>query len=235
MTSVLAQIDDQVTDRGPKGAATERFCALSREVKPVADLIRFVVAPDGSIVPDLKRKLPGRGVWVTANEAALTQAVKRKVFAKTFKKDVRAGDDLVGQTLTLLERSALDALAIAGKAGQAVSGFTRVEAALGKDDVIAVVHASDGAADGIRKLDNLLRRREEEMSGAIARIDAFSSAQLDLALGRSNVVHAALLAGDASKGFLARYERYERFKTGKAGNPGQVRTRHQDAQGLGSE
>jgi predicted RNA-binding protein YlxR (DUF448 family) len=226
---MLAQFDEDVTDRGPKGAAAERFCALSREVKPVGELIRFVVGPDGAIVPDLKRKLPGRGMWVTASQDALAQAVKRNLFAKGFKKQVKAGDDLVAQTEKLLERSMLDALAIAGKAGQVVSGFTRVEAALGSEKVVAILHARDGAPDGIRKIDGLVRRRQEENPGEIRKIDAFASSQLDLALGRSNVVHAALLAGDASSGFLARHERYERFRTGKAGNPGQANTRHQDA------
>ncbi len=232
---MLAQQDIDVIDRGPKGAAAERFCALSREVKPVGELIRFVVGPDGSIVPDVKRKLPGRGLWLTADQDTLAQAVKRNLFAKNFKKEVRAGEDLVAQTEKLLERSVLDALAIAGKAGQVLSGFTRVEAALGSEKVTAILHARDGAADGIRKIDALVRRREEENPREITKIGAFASSQLDLALGRSNVVHAALLAGDASSGFLARYQRYERFRTGKAGNPGQAKTRHQDAQGLGSE
>jgi predicted RNA-binding protein YlxR (DUF448 family) len=225
---MLAQHDIDVIDRGPKGAAAERFCALSREAKPIADLIRFVVGPDGAVVPDLKRKLPGRGVWVTATEDALAQAVKRNVFAKSFKKDVRAANDLVGQTERLLERSALDALAIAGKAGQVVAGFTRVEAALSGDDVIALLHARDGAADGKRKLNGLAGRGDENARGT-AIIEAFTSSQLDLALGRSNVIHAAVLAGDASTGFLARYRRYERFRTGKAGNQAQAETRHQDA------
>jgi predicted RNA-binding protein YlxR (DUF448 family) len=232
---MLAQLDIDVTDRGPKGGAPERLCVLSREQKPVADLIRFVVAPDGAVVPDIKRKLPGRGVWVTVSQDALAQAVKRRLFAKSFGKDVRAGDELVAQTAALLERSVLDALSIAGKAGQAVCGFTRVEAALGRDRVAALLHASDGAADGTRKLNAILRRSGDENPAATVIIDTFSSSQLDLALGRSNVVHAALLAGDASSGFLARYERYQRFRTGKAGNPNEARTRHQDAQGLGTE
>jgi predicted RNA-binding protein YlxR (DUF448 family) len=226
---MLAQHDHDVIDRGPRGAATERLCALSREQKPVGDLIRFVVAPDGAVVPDLKRKLPGRGVWLTASHDALAQAVKRKLFAKSFKTDVRAGQELIAQTEQLLARGALDALSIAGKAGTVLCGFARVEKALAGENVLALLNASDGAADGIRKVKGLARRREEEKTGEIRMIDAFSSSQLDLALGRSNVVHAALLAGDASSGFLARYERYQRFRTGKAGDPEQAKTRHQDA------
>jgi predicted RNA-binding protein YlxR (DUF448 family) len=232
---MLAQHDHDVTDRGPKGPASERLCAVSREQKPVGDLIRFVVAPDGAVVADLKRKLPGRGVWITGSRDALAQAVKRKLFAKSFRQDVRAGDDLVTQTGRLLERHALDSLSIAGKAGLVPSGFARVEKALTGEDVLALIHASDGAADGIRKLNGLLRRREAEKPAEIRTIDVFSSSQLDLALGRSNVVHAALLAGDASNGFLARYERYQRFRTGKAGDPEQANARRQDAQGLGLE
>ena len=99
-------------------------------MRPVADLIRFVVGPDGEAVPDLKRKLPGRGVWVTATQDALGEAIKRKVFARGFKRDVRLPADLVGRTEQLLERAALDALAIAGKAGLVAAGFAKVEAAL---------------------------------------------------------------------------------------------------------
>ena len=100
-------------------------------------MIRFVVGPDGEAVPDVKRKLPGRGIWVTATRAAIEDAVKRNVFARGFKRDVRVARDLAEQTERLLERAALDALAIAGKAGTVVSGFSKVEAAVGRDDILA--------------------------------------------------------------------------------------------------
>ena len=102
-------------------------------MRPVADLIRFVVGPDGEAVPDLKRKLPGRGVWVTATQAVLGEAIKRKVFARGFKRNVRLPPDLLARTERLLEQSALDALAIAGKAGLVAAGFTKVEVALGHE------------------------------------------------------------------------------------------------------
>jgi predicted RNA-binding protein YlxR (DUF448 family) len=233
---MLARIDEEnATDGGPKGAATERFCVVTREVKPVSELIRFVVAPDGAVVPDLKRKLPGRGLWLSGNRDALGQAIRRNLFARGFKSEVRAGTDLIATTELLLERAALDALAIAGKAGVVLSGFTRVETAMGREKLVAIFHARDGAADGVRKLDAAMRRNTAESADQIERIDTFTSSQLDLALGRPNVVHAALLAGDASKGFLARYARLQRFRTGKAGNPGHDKARHQDARGLGSE
>ncbi len=207
---------DEELDVGPHkgGPATERLCVVTREVKPVDDLIRFVIGPEG-VVADVKRKLPGRGLWVTAERATLKDAVARKAFARGFKRDVRVGADLVEQTESLLERAVLDALSIVGKSGLAAIGFGRVEAALGRDQVVGLLHAADAGADGVAKLKSALRKREDVKE--IAVITAFKSAQLDLALGRSNVVHAALLAGPASDSFLARFARFERFRTGGSG------------------
>jgi predicted RNA-binding protein YlxR (DUF448 family) len=206
---------DSELDRGAISVAqgSERSCALTRELKPVSAMIRFVVGPQGEAVPDIKRKLPGRGIWITATRAAIEDAVKRNVFARGFKKDVRAAKDLAAQAEQLLESAALDALAIAGKAGCVVVGFAKVEASLERDRVLALIHASDAAADGKRKLDAVLHRNEGEKSPEIALIDAFTGSQLDLALNRTNVVHAALLAGAGAETFLARVLRLERFRT----------------------
>jgi hypothetical protein len=202
-------------DRGaPTPAATQRTCALTREVLPVDCLLRFVVGPQGDAVPDLKRKLPGRGLWITATRAALDEAVTRNVFARAFKREVRVAADLAMQTERLLERSALDALAIAGKSGNVLTGFSKVEAALAHETVAALIHAQDAAADGKRKLDGVWRRETAEKSREIAVIEEFSGEQLDLALNRPNVVHAALLAGPVSGTFLARAARLARFRTG---------------------
>jgi predicted RNA-binding protein YlxR (DUF448 family) len=221
---MLAVLDDTVLDGGPhKGAATERFCVVERAVRPVDDLIRFVVAPDGTVVADVKRNLPGRGLWVTATRAALETAIRRKLFGKGFKREVRAGADLADVTDRLLERAALDSLSIAAKAGTVVAGFAKVEAALNRDNPIGILHASDGSDDGLRKVKALLRRNEDHASPEIPVIRAFSGAQLDLALGRSNVIHAALLAGPASQGFLTRCLRMMRFRTGDTEKPGPKR------------
>ena len=205
-------------DAGPKRAGPERFCAATRTVKPVSEMIRFVVGPEG-IVPDLKHKLPGRGIWITATRDALSDAIARKTFARGFKRDVVAGNDLLELTERLLTRAALDALAVAGKAGLVAAGFAKSESALARAAVVGLIHAREGGTDGISKLKAALRRRPD--ADQIAVIAGFSSAQLDLALGRSNVVHAALLAGPASDTFIARCARLERFRTGNkdaAGN-----------------
>ena len=221
---MLARTPNDELDAGPrKGSGTERLCAVTRAVKPVDDLIRFVVGPDG-VVPDLKRKLPGRGLWVTADRTTLKDAVTRNVFARGFKREVRVTPDLVDQTERLLVRSALDALAIAGKSALVATGFAKVEAAIARDPIVGVLHASDASADGVSKLAGVLRRRDG--AEGIVVIKAFTTAQLDLALGRSNVVHAALLAGPANDTFLARLTRLERFRTGDTGQGGPGRDRN---------
>ncbi len=214
--------EDTALDAGPRssGVGTERFCVATRSVRPVDDMIRFVLGPDG-VVPDLKRKLPGRGIWVTATRKALSNAIARKAFAKSFKRDVKVGADLADLTDRLLVRSALDALAIAGKAGFAVAGFAKVEAALMRDSVVALLHSADARPDGVKKLAGTLQTRPD--ADRIPVVTTFGPAELDLALGRSNVVHAALLAGPASNTFLARFHRLDRFRTGKPGESGQGR------------
>ena len=210
---MLARTPNDELDAGPRkgGPGAERLCAVTRAVKPVDELIRFVVGPDG-VVPDLKRKLPGRGLWVSAERATLKDAIARNVFARGFKREVRVTPELLDQTEQLLVRSALDDLAIAGKSGLVAAGFTKAEAAMARDRVVGLIHASDAGADGVAKLAGALRRRDD--ADSIAIIKAFTTAQLDLALGRSNVVHAALLAGSANDTFLARFARLERFRTG---------------------
>jgi uncharacterized protein len=213
---MLAIAQDSELDHGTTSVAsgTERTCALTRELKPAAEMIRFVVGLGGEAVPDVKRKLPGRGIWVTATRAAIEDAVKRNVFARGFKRDVRVAHDLAEQTERLIERAVLEALAIAGKAGIVVSGFSKVETAIGRDDILALIRATDGGDDGKRKLAAALHRNTARKSREIVVIDTFTGAQLDLALNRPNVVHAALLAGPGSETFLARAVRLTRFRTG---------------------
>jgi uncharacterized protein len=204
----MLALADPDLDNGPRTdrSATMRMCAVSREVRPIGELIRFVVSPEGEVVPDLKRKLPGRGLWVSASRRTVAEAVRRNQFSRGFKRDVRAAPTLPADTEALLVRSATEALAMAAKAGQVVSGFSKVEGALQQGQAEALIHASDGAADGIRKLDAIVRQRggNHGESQEMPIVSVLTSAELDLALGRSNVIHAALLAGPASKTFLSR-------------------------------
>ena len=222
---MLAMADPDL-DNGPRTdrSATMRMCAVTRQVRPIDELIRFVVSPQGEVVPDLKRKLPGRGLWISASHRAVAEAVRRNQFSKGFKRDLRAAPTLVADTEALLVRSVIEALAMAAKAGQAVSGFGKVEDALKQRQAAALIHASDGAADGIRKLDAIVRQNAgiNGESPEFPVVTALTSEQLDLALGRSNVIHAALLAGPASKTFLSRSHVLVRYRMadddGTAGN-----------------
>jgi predicted RNA-binding protein YlxR (DUF448 family) len=205
---------DPTMDAGPRSAAArERLCVATRSVKPVEGMIRFVVGPEGQLVADLKRRLPGRGVWVTATRRALAEAIRRGAFARSFKRDVRVGPDLAEEVEHLLERAALDALAIAYKAGEVVAGFAQVEAALRQKPVTALLHAADASPDGVRKIAAAANRRFGPQAAHIPMVASFTSAQLDLALGRANVVHAALLAGRASGSFLERCRSLAGFRT----------------------
>jgi uncharacterized protein len=199
-------------DAGPRRHGPSRLCAVTRTVRPVSELLRFVVGPDGDVVADVKNKLPGRGLWITATREAVAAAIGRKVFARGFKREVRLPPDLLERTERLLQRAVVDALAIAGKAGLVAAGFAKTEAALGGGKAIAVLHAAEAAADGIRKLNAAWRRGSPTEEPVV--VTSLASAQLDLALNRPNVVHAALLAGSASETFLARCRRLERFRNG---------------------
>jgi uncharacterized protein len=217
VTRMLALADPDL-DNGPRTdrSATMRMCAVTRAVRPIDELIRFVVSPQGEVIPDLKRKLPGRGLWVSASHQAVAEAVRRHQFSKGFKRDVRVAPSFAADTETLLVRSAIEALAMVAKAGQVVSGFSKVEDALRqvRGSVQALIHASDGAADGIRKLDAIIRQNAgiNDDSREFPVVTALTSEQLDLALGRSNVIHAALLAGPASKTFLTRSQILVRYR-----------------------
>jgi predicted RNA-binding protein YlxR (DUF448 family) len=216
----MLALADPDLDNGPRTdrSATMRMCAVTREVRPIGELIRFVVAPTGEVIPDLKRKLPGRGLWVSASRRTVAEAVRRNQFSKGFKRDVRAAATLPADTEALLVRSATEALAMVAKAGQVVSGFSKVEAALERREARALIHACDGAADGIRKLDAIVRQisgngaDSQEIPQDFPIVNVLTSAELDLALGRSNVIHAALLAGPASQTFLSRCQILVRYR-----------------------
>jgi uncharacterized protein len=184
-----------------------RTCIATREVRDQNELIRFVLSPDGIVVPDLKRKLPGRGAWVSARREAVETAVKRRLFARSLKTQATAPEGLADAIEAALVIDLRQALAFANKAGQVVTGFQKVESTIGSGSVVALLHAAEAAEDGRRKIAQALRRRLGEDMESILVIDSMSGDDLDLALGRSRVIHAALVAGAGSRGFLERWRR----------------------------
>ena len=190
-----------------------RTCIVSRAKLDPDELLRFVLSPDGLVVPDLKRKLPGRGVWVQATATAVAEAVRRKAFARGFKAPAQAPDDLASQVDALMEKDALQSLAMCNKAGLVTAGAFKVETEIARETPAALIHARDGSPDGVRKLSGALGRRGEAAK-ATPRVELFASSQLDLALGRANVIHAALRKGAASDAFLARCRRLAHYRAG---------------------
>jgi len=203
----------------------ERTCIVSREARPPGELIRFVIGPDQEVVPDLKHRLPGRGVWVSANAEAVGAAVRRRLFSRAFKGDVRAAPDLAAQIEAALRRDLKQALSLANKAGAAVSGFAKVEAAIREKHIAALLHAAEAAEDGRRKLNGALRKRFGDAISIIPVIAELTGEELDLALGRSHVIHAGLVAGAGSDGFLARWRRLRSYR-GLAADTSELQGEH---------
>jgi hypothetical protein len=191
----------------------ERRCVVTRAALPADALIRFVAGPDGRLVPDIRRKLPGRGVWTMLSAEAVRQAVKTGAFPRALKARVEVGPALDAEVDALLARDALQALAMANKAGLLVTGFGKVEAAAGGHGLAALVEAADGAADGRRKILQALHRAQGERAGRTPVVDCFEARDLALALGRDLVIHAALKSGAASGAFLERWRRLVHFRT----------------------
>lgn len=204
-----ARTDEEKMQRR-RPAAPARTCIVTRaELHPEAG-VRFALSPDGVVTPDLRRKLPGRGVWVTATAGHVAQAVKKGAFSRAFRAKAAAPADLAAEIDGLMTRDCLQSLSMANKAGLVVAGFAKAEAAIAAGQAAAVLAASDGGADGRRKLAQAFRRHSG--GGDPVSVDCFSSAELDLALGRTNVIHAALNSGPATEAFLARWTRLKRYR-----------------------
>ncbi|WP_201829120.1 RNA-binding protein [Microvirga zambiensis] len=189
----------------------ERTCIVTREAQSPAGLIRFVLGPDNQVVPDLRHKLPGRGVWVTARYDKVEEAAKRRLFSRAFKTETKASETLAADIGNLLREDLRQGLSLANKAGSVITGFFKVESAITDKPVVALIHAAEAAEDGRRKLANQLRKRLGEAISSFPVIQELSNDELDLALGRSHVIHAALVAGAGSDGFLNRWHRYRTF------------------------
>jgi predicted RNA-binding protein YlxR (DUF448 family) len=262
------------------GAAVVRQCAVTRERRPESELLRFVLDIQGHVTPDIKRRLPGRGVWVSANRGVLAEAVRRRTLARALKAEsdprkraetdpgaetgvrrevgnlpetgedhpvedlsAEAHRDLPAEVEELLRRSALGALGLANKAGQLTLGFEAIARALASGGVVGLIHAAEAAEDGRRKLDWMFasgageggRKPAPALPGGAADedngaggmvptesaaddeendrpvVELFSCAELGSALGRTNVMHAALKKGGASASFLKEARRLSRY------------------------
>lgn len=178
-----------------------RTCIVTREEKPKAGLIRFVLSPEGKLVPDLAGKLPGRGVYVTCSKLLVAEAIAKRAFSRSLKEQVHIPDGFLATLEGLMARRVLEALSMVRKAGQVVTGFEKVESACKKGEVEALLHASDAGEDGVKKLgfytgpvfQNLTR---EQLSGVV---------------GRENAVHVVITHGAAAQFFIGEARRFALF------------------------
>ncbi len=162
----------------------ERRCIATGEVQPKRGLIRFAVSPDGVIVPDILEKLPGHGIWVSAERDALELAVKKGLFARAAKQAVSVSETLIADVESLLVRRVTDGISLARKAGRAVAGYEKVKDWLGKEDVRILLQASDGSERGKSKL--------HAPGGRGSFFEVLTASELGLSFGRERVIHAAL-------------------------------------------
>ena len=183
----------------------------------MAELIRFVVGPDEVIVPDTDARAEGRGVWISLGATQVMAAQKKNAFAKSLKAKVTLPDDLAGLTRLRLEQRLTGALQMARKAGQLVTGATQVRAAIESGTVLALLTATDAAGDGREKMLSALRGRNKAAVAAgeegtdVPHFELLDAAQLGLALGRENVIHAALTTGAAGQAAVERAARLARY------------------------
>jgi len=211
---------DRDVTKGSRADARERRDIVSGEIMPDNRLFRFVADPDGQIVPDVAAKLPGRGLWVEASRDAVNKAVEKKLFARAAKAQVTAQPDLCARAEKALVTRMLGDLGIARRSGALVLGFDNVLRALeGPKPPKVLIEAFDGAADGKRKLYAAAHRMELDC----VVIESLTSAELGLALGRENVIHAAVQPGGFAERLIFDADRLSGFRSRPSTRPGTER------------
>lgn len=188
---------------GPESGPNRR-CFVSATVRPVAELLRFVVDPSGRIVPDVTHRLPGRGLWLTARRDIVSQAVEKRLFARAAKAPVTIEAGLEDRIEALLAQRCAELLGLARRAGLAQAGFVKVRTALAKGEAAVLIAAMDGAEDGRAKLGAL--------ASGLVLVSCLSAEEMGAALGREQAVHVALMPGRLADLFVAEARRLQGFR-----------------------
>jgi predicted RNA-binding protein YlxR (DUF448 family) len=178
----------------------ERKCIVTGDVQPKYGLIRFVAGPDGQVVPDVLGKLPGRGVYVTANKAAIDKAVTKKLFARGLKTTVQVPDGLAKEVERQLVNRVVTLISLARKSGEAITGYEKVKDWLSKEEAQVLIQAVDGSGRGKSKLST-------PHFGSY--IGWLTADELGMAFGRQTVIHAALASGGLSKRVVEEAQRLQ--------------------------
>ncbi len=171
-------------------------------------LIRFVVSPEGQLTPDISHKLPGRGLWIASERTALEMAIKKNIFARSAKRQVKADAGLISLVHELLRRRCLDLLGLARREGGIVGGFEKVLANVKSGKVGWIIEASDGSDDGRKRI--LYAGTQVAPSPKVC--GSFNNAELSLALGQENAIHVALLSGRRVQRWSSEMKRLSGFE-----------------------
>lgn len=208
----------------------DRTCIVTRETGSPETLIRFVAGPNGQVVPDLKRQLPGRGCWIKAERSLVDRAVQKKLFARALKTEAKADVDLGALVDRLLAADLIGMMNMARKASQFVTGAMKVDAAVRSGAALAVFHAADAAADGVRKIDQARKawKLGSDAEEDIPSFSLFTGAELDEVMGQNAFIHACALAGQAGEGVVKRATMLEKYRgVGQSGANGGAGRREQ--------
>ncbi|MDW3223735.1 MAG: RNA-binding protein [Paracoccaceae bacterium] len=191
-------------DDGP-----ERKCIATGEVQPIFGLIRFVAGPDGQIFPDILGKLPGRGIYVSAQRTALEKAVKKRLFARGAKQPVTVPENLVAEVERLMVRRVVELISLQRKAGKAVAGYEKVKNWLQMEEAEVLIQAIDGSGRGKSKLST-------PHYGTY--IGCLTADELGLAFGRQTVIHGALASGGLTQRVVEEAQRLKGVRENEGGN-----------------
>ncbi len=186
----------------------ERKCIVTGEVQPKHGLIRFVAGPDGQIVPDILGKLPGRGIYVACDRAALDKAAKKGLFARAAKQPVQVPDNLSDEVEAQLARRVVDLISLQRKAGKAVAGYEKVKSWLQMEEAEVLIQASDGSGRGKSKLST------PHFGHYIGWLTAD---ELGLAFGRQTVIHGALASGGLTQRVVEEAQRLKGVRENQGG------------------
>ncbi len=192
----------------------DRTCIVTRITGSPDQMIRFVAAPDGSIVPDLKAKLPGRGCWVLAEKKIVLQAMQKNLFARALKMKVTVPEGLDATIDGLMVTALTGMMALARKAGQITTGAGKVDAAARSGQAIALFHSSDAAVDGVRKMDQARWAWKASGGHEIPSFHLLNGEEMAIVTAGSNVIHLAALAGQAGEGVVKRAKILDRYRNG---------------------
>ena len=188
-----------------------RRCIATGQVRPKGELLRFVVSPAGEVVPDVERRLPGRGIWLSARRDVVNLALTKRLFAKAARRAVQVPQDLADRLEGLLCRRCLDAISLARRAGQALCGFEKVKAELKAGRVAVLVEARDAAEDGKSKM--------RALASGVPVVELFDAAELGAPFGRDQSVHSALTQGGLARRLVEEAGLLAGFRQGSVSNP----------------